>query len=616
MGGDYSFYKSSKYGLDSDEAVSPLGFEYGKTFSAGDFGLTVDGRTAHQLKAVSDKLSTGTKVVELSAIEPGVLEYTPKQQFKEIERLKKLVGAEITFHGPLIEASGITQSGWDQTKREQVERQLFNAVEKSRMVGENTIFTLHSAHGLPDMKAEVITEENGKKVKKLTELWVVDERDNKFSTLKPQYNFLMDEKPDAEKELKKLNEDTWTKALTQLSFHAHQGEQAIRQALREYQTAHGELPYPLKSENDITNFYKTLQTEEGQKAFQKEFSPEQQKKVNHIMGEVNYGQIYVQDAYHELQNLFNKAWVTAEKDNKKEDLEKLRKYREELQPKIREIRDDPAKIAELGEEVMNGVKLLSTLSETPKIFKPLSEFAIDKSSETYSNLAYKAYKKFGDSAPIISIENPPAGGGLSKAEDLRELVKETRKKFEEQAIKDGLSKSEAKEKAEKFIGATWDVGHINMIRKFGYSKEDVIEQTKIIAPFVKHVHLSDNFGLEHTELPMGMGNVPTKEMLDAISKYNSKVKKIIETGGWYQHFKKSPLTETFQAFGSPVFGSEPVSWTNAYGIGGAGPYFSGYGMNPDIHHNLYGAGFTTLPQELGGQAPGRGGSRFAGNPME
>jgi sugar phosphate isomerase/epimerase len=75
-----------------------------------------------------------------------------------------------------------------------------------------------------------------------------------------------------------------------------------------------------------------------------------------------------------------------------------------------------------------------------------------------------------------------------------------------------LDEAKAEKEAEKLIGITWDVGHINMIRRFGYSEKDVIKEAGKVAPMLKHVHLSDNFGLEHTELPMGMGNVPIKEI--------------------------------------------------------------------------------------------------------
>ncbi len=611
MAGDYSFYQGWGYGLDAEAPPSPLGFSYAQRFNAGDFGLTTDPRTSHQLKAVSDKLSTGAKIVEITGITPEILEYVPKQQFKEIERLKKLVGAEITFHGPLVEATGITQQGWDESKREQAERQIFNALEKSRMVGPNTIFTLHTTSGLPEMKTEVFTTEDGKKVKRVTDIWVVDEWDKRFSQIPIKKDFLLNEKPDAEKELKKLNEENWSKLLTQVSFHAHQGKQVLDNMDHKLKVKlQTELP-----ESNFMEFYKLAQTPEGLKEI--ESRPLEEKKViKEIINDMNYSDIYIRDAYNELKNLFNKAWLSAEQGGKKEDIQKLDEYRQELQKKVTAFKD-PFKLPELADEVVKGVRILSTLSETPKMLKPLNEFAIDKASQTYANIAFKAYKEYGDTAPIISLENPPAGGGLSKAEDMRTLVEETRKKFVEQAVQQGISESQAKKNAEKLIGVTWDVGHINMLRKYGYDKEALLEQTKTIAPYVKHVHLSDNFGLEHTELPMGMGNVPTKEMLDIISKYNKQVKKIIETGGWYQHFKKSPLTETFEAFGSPLgAAADAPNWTQAYGLGGAGNYFAGLGMNPDIHHSIYGAGFSNLPAELGGQLPGRGGSRFSGTPME
>jgi len=142
---------------------------------------------------------------------------------------------------------------------------------------------------------------------------------------------------------------------------------------------------------------------------------------------------------------------------------------------------------------------------------------------------------------------------LSRGEDLRDLIKSTRKKFEKKLQDDGVSEDEARKIAEKQIGITWDVGHINMIRKFGYDDKDLEKETKKIAPFVKHVHLSDNFGLEHTELPMGMGNVPIKKHMEILDQYAKQAKKIIETGDWYNHFKHSPLAESFAAFGSPIY---------------------------------------------------------------
>ena len=201
---------------------------------------------------------------------------------------------------------------------------------------------------------------------------------------------------------------------------------------------------------------------------------------------------------------------------------------------------------------------------------------------------------------------------------MKELIVKAREKFVQKAVEDGMSKNMAENQAKKLIGATWDVGHINMLRKFGYGDKELREQAKTIAPFVKHIHLSDNFGLEHTELPMGMGNVPMKAHLEELRKAHGdkldKIKKVIETGDWYQHFQKTPIRETFAAFGSPIYPMQNAPYWNQAMNTSAG-YFSGYGaMLPEQHFQTYGAGFSSLPQELGGQMGGK--SRVSGNPME
>ena len=48
------------------------------------------------------------------------------------------------------------------------------------------------------------------------------------------------------------------------------------------------------------------------------------------------------------------------------------------------------------------------------------------------------------------------------------------------------------------------------------------------------VHLSDNFGMEHTELPMGMGNVPLKEVMEKLGQKGYEARKIIEAGHWWR----------------------------------------------------------------------------------
>jgi hypothetical protein len=374
------------------------------------------------------------------------------------------------------------------------------------------------------------------------------------------------------------------------------------------------LPQKIKAELDekgLLELYKIAKTKEGQKLLGS-FSPETRLEAEDALNNLNHGHVYIQQAYDDFQEMFNHAYKVAEKGGKKEDLERLNEYKKEVREKINELRKDPSKMIELSGEISKGLDILNSLSP-PEILKPFQDFAIDKASDTFSNVAFNAYEKFRDKAPIISIENPPAGLGLSRAEDLKALIETTRKKFVEKAKQTGMSEEQAKREAEKLIGATWDVGHINMIRKFGYGKEALVKEAEKIAPFVKHIHLSDNFGFEHTELPMGMGNVPAKEIMELISKENKKAKKIVEAANWYEHFKSTPFRETLAAFGSPIYSMKMAPyWSKAIDMSGS--YFAGYGINPDIHHSIYGAGFANLPVELGGQMQGK--SRVSGAPIE
>jgi hypothetical protein len=155
-----------------------------------------------------------------------------------------------------------------------------------------------------------------------------------------------------------------------------------------------------------------------------------------------------------------------------------------------------------------------------------------------------------------------------------------------------------------------------MLRKYGYSEEEIVKETEKVAPYVKHVHLSDNFGFEHTELPMGMGNVPLKEMMKKLGEKGVKAKKVIEAASWWQHFKTPPFQEVLEAVGSPVYSMKMAPyWNQAAGLQEG--YFSGYGqMLPQINYETFGAGFSQLPQELGGQIPGAKGGRMSGRPLE
>ncbi|MFH1711256.1 MAG: sugar phosphate isomerase/epimerase [Nanoarchaeota archaeon] len=598
-------------------------FYTGHRMGAEDLALTTDGRTANQLQEVSNKLNTGAKVMELSGSDPGLLDSIPKQQFKEINRLSKLTGSEMTMHGPQVEASGYDKQGWSEANRQNVERQMALAVERAHDLNSNGNIpvTFHSTAMLPEMETKVMEkDEHGIRKQVSKEFYLVDPRTGAMlNPLKPTERFFPGDIAEGEKqkpfnpeeELKRINKDQWSQTLGNINFSALRGEETLRGSIehnRERALSQG------VSEEEFdkvqSRFFKEYaESRKNPASFEK--LPEEIKKAHEDeFKRFDHASIFLKDAYRGLKEMYNMAY----KESSEEDRKKLNAYADSIKEKVNAgIETDPEKMQEFAEVIQNGVKVLNGM--TPSIYKPMKEFVMDKSSTTFGNVALSAWKKFGDKSPIVSIENPPAGGGLSTAEDLKELIVKSRGKFVEAAMKEGYGKGEAEQAAEKVIGVTWDVGHINMLKKQGYEDKDIIKQSEIIAPFVKHVHLSDNFGMEHTELPMGMGNVPTKEIMEKLGKEGFSGKKVIEAFQWWQHFKSPPLVPTMEAFGSPLYPmlNQP-SWNqmaNTYGSYFAFP--SAY--MPETHFSLYGGGFSNLPQELGGQMPGKQ-NRLTGTPMD
>ncbi len=606
MANTENFYQGRGYGFDKAYNISET---YGDTFlnidyrfPSSQFGFPTDPRTANQLDAVSKKLSTGAKTIEVSGIQMETLDAIPKQFFKEINRLKKLTGVDLTFHGPLLEPTGFQgRQGWKEGDRLHSERQMISAVRRSHDLDPkgNMVVTFHSSNGLPEPETKII-DEKGNEV--LKDFWVVDDYEGKFGNIPQKISHFKGEieVKDTKTLIEKENKDNWFGLLESINFHIRRGAKEIEQITK------------LPQGKALLELHKNLGTPEGQKLLKelgKDFSKE---FIDEHIHAITFGELDLRQAYQQFQTIYDRAYTAAERDKSKEDLSKLDQFREEIKSKFDKL-EDPANSDLLAEELQNGIHVLRSIN-TPRILMPLREWAVDKASATFANVAFDSYKKFKNTAPIISIENPPVGMGLARAEDLREIVESARKKFAKEAQeKLNLSESEARKQAEKLIGVTWDVGHINMLRGHGYEEKHIVGQTKEIAPYVKHVHLSDNFGMAHTELPMGMGNVPTKKMLELINKYNKQVKKIAETGNWFEPFRFTPVKQTLSAFGSPVYGANGPYW-NQIADTSTG-YFAGQGaINPDIHHSLFGSGFSNLPVELGGQMAGR--SRVSGAPIE
>lgn len=589
--------------------------------TVGNLGMALDARTANQLGDLNVKLNPGERFVEIQGISGATMESIPNQHLDEMKRLAELTGVEMSLHGPLVNASGIEgQGGYSEENRLGAENQIKSAVLRAHQLDPkgNINVTFHSSSNLPSFSPHIIKhDKEGKPIREDKGMFIIDEDSGQIRQIREEKRFFEEGekfsgkeiKFDPKNELKRINNEAWIDSISEINRTADFAEEHFDRA-KQY------IPELQTVPNIENEFYKKILKFDVNSA-----KDEKEKRIFDVTKRnVETGQIYLRNSYKNIKNFFDKAWSAASKnegnENDKKRIEEFgKKYSVVLEPGFER---NPEKIDQLRNVVSEGLKLLSNLDNTPQLFKPLNDFAVEKSAETFANVAQEVYKKYGKTAPVISIENPPGGEALSTGEELRNLIKESRNKLSQNLKNQGYSLKEAEKIASQMIGATWDVGHINMMRKKGYSEKDVIEETKKIAPFVKHVHLSDNFGLDHTELPMGMGNVPLKPMIDEIKKQGFKGKEIIEAGNWWQFFSTqgggNPFLPSIEGMNSPIYAmTESPGWS----MGGVyGGYFSGYGpINPPIHHQTYQAGFQNMPIELGGEIPGDRG-RFAGTPNQ
>jgi len=195
--------------------------------------------------------------------------------------------------------------------------------------------------------------------------------------------------------------------------------------------------------------------------------------------------------------------------------------------------------------------------------------------------------------------------------------------------KEKMNEKEAKKMAEKLVGATLDVGHINLLKKYGYNDEMLMKEMEKLqeSGAIKHVHLTDNFGYEDSHLIPGWGNVPIKKYLKELEKRGFKGNMVLEAGGaeamMEQHKDPSfhPLSPTLSYLSSNVYTMQPEGerWTDftdefnrmyssEFPTAPRESLYSGYTTG------MYGS-FTGVPGTLGSYTDQNGKSKFSGSQM-
>lgn len=577
-----------------------------KYFKTSRFALTTNPRTSNILQEVSSKLSSGVKNIELEMLAPDTFDNIPTPQLKEVHRLSKLTGINVSVHGPVIDTTGINQrgGGFSESERELAERKVASALLRSHDLDPkgNIIVNFHSGEGLPGSDFKTLGKDREAK-----RLIVVDRETGRLNAVDeenrayPSISGVKEKKLSAEYRLDSQNKTGWDNSIFQIEVNRENAERIMQDI------------HPLIIARFAAANAGVLKPEEISKEEKAYFD------------KIHSAYEFTRQASLVADSLFDKAYRFAKEDEDVKRMNELTEAAKEYSEMVghqegEKVNRERYLNPKLHSQAL--VKLMGTLERSaPRSSVPIEEFAVKQSAKTYGNAAFEAYKKFKDTAPILTIENPPIGFALGTGQDVANLVEASREQFVKNAVdKLGMDEGAARKQAKKLIGATLDVGHMNMLRRQGFKEEDVVKEAQKMAPYLKHLHLSDNFGLEHTELPMGMGNVPLQKIMEKLKKEGvdfDKMRNIIEAGPvWWDSFG-SPFYASLEGMGAPVrttgvapYWNQSPGFYQGYAGGLAGPWL------PSINYESFGAGFTNLPSELGGSRQGAQGSRMSGRGME
>ena len=195
------------------------------------------------------------------------------------------------------------------------------------------------------------------------------------------------------------------------------------------------------------------------------------------------------------------------------------------------------------------------------------KYALKRSLASYADAGISAMKesenKKLEKPLFIALENIYPEQYGAHPDELKTLVQKSREVMAERLISEGYSLEEAKQKAETHIRATFDVGHLNIWKKYYQGSDEefkdwILKETEKLAKdkIIGNVHLSDNFGWEDEHLAAGQGNAPVKEIMKILKKHAYDGNITAETGADMitDLSDMHGLMKTWNYFGSPVYG--------------------------------------------------------------
>ncbi len=231
-------------------------------------------------------------------------------------------------------------------------------------------------------------------------------------------------------------------------------------------------------------------------------------------------------------------------------------------------------------------------------YQDIATYSVQREAESIAEAAMRTLaiekKKKLDKQLWVAPENWAVDMYGSHPKEYRNIIQESRKKMVEALKEDkdykGKSIDELNKVADDHIRGTFDIGHLNMWKKYfkGDEKEfakwmDANVRGLVKDKIIGHVHLSDNFGFHDEHIELGEGNAPLQEFFKIMKEEGFEGKAIAEPGGQREGELHKVWTSALQMGGSPIYRVDATSrtWTDI------GDSYFGRTQSPTFHVGEY-----------------------------
>jgi sugar phosphate isomerase/epimerase len=257
------------------------------------------------------------------------------------------------------------------------------------------------------------------------------------------------------------------------------------------------------------------------------------------------------------------------------------------------------------------------------IYASAKDFSNEVFPEQLSRMAMASYET--KAQPVLALENMPINQ-FGKPSEVIEIVKKSREKFaEELRNKKNLGYAEAEEAANRIIGLTLDIGHLNVFKskikdeKTGtyWRDEDLQKEAEaMVKAGVNFVHIADNIGEfgKDSHLMIGRGNANIDKMLDILKENGFQGQAVTESFEGEGEFDKVWARNNIRAMGSMYESGNGPSFMDIDMSAQYSSRSSNYGHKvSELHWSQWGGPFAGLQGTFGGGASDKRDS-FSGTP--